>query len=93
MLLALWAFSRSSERFHNWLYTHRIFGPPLQQWQRYRVIPVKAKLLSVSMMVISLIYLFVFTGVNIWIKLLTLLVMAYGACFILTKPSHKPMVD
>ena len=93
MLLALWAFSRSSERFHQWLYHHRVFGPPLQQWHQYRVIPFKAKLLSVSMMVASLIYLFVFTAVNLWIKVFTLLVMAYGAYFILSKPSHKPTVD
>ena len=25
-LLALWAFSNSSQRFHNWLYTHPRFG-------------------------------------------------------------------
>jgi uncharacterized membrane protein YbaN (DUF454 family) len=31
MLVALWAFSRSSRRFHDWLYHHRIFGPPLQR--------------------------------------------------------------
>lgn len=90
MLLALWAFSRSSERFHNWLYTHRFFGPPLQQWHQHRVIPRRAKLLSVSMMIASLVYLLLFTSVNVWIKAFTVLVMAYGAWFILTKPSHKP---
>ena len=39
MLLALWCFARSSNRFHDWLYTHRVFGPPLQQYRRHRVIP------------------------------------------------------
>jgi uncharacterized membrane protein YbaN (DUF454 family) len=93
MLLALWAFSRSSERFHNWLYNHRVFGPPLQQWHEHRVIPAKAKLLSVSMMTASLVYLFVFTEVAMWLKLITLLIMVYGAWFILSKPSHKPTTD
>ena len=35
MLLALWAFARSSQRFHDWLYYHRVFGPPLQRWHRH----------------------------------------------------------
>ena len=26
MIVALWAFSQSSERFRNWLYNHRVFG-------------------------------------------------------------------
>ena len=27
LLIALWAFSKSSKRFHNWLYTHEVYGP------------------------------------------------------------------
>jgi len=88
MLLALWAFSRSSKRFHNWLYTHRIFGPPLNQWHQHRVIPVKAKLLSVFSMVASFTYLAFFTESSVPVKVVVALVMLYGAVFILTKPSR-----
>lgn len=56
MIGALWAFSRSSERFHSWLYHHRVFGPPLQRWQRDRVIPPGVKLLAFSCMGASLLY-------------------------------------
>jgi hypothetical protein len=38
MLVALWAFARSSRRFHDWLYSHRVFGPPLRRWHEERVI-------------------------------------------------------
>jgi uncharacterized membrane protein YbaN (DUF454 family) len=47
MILALWAFARSSPRLHNWLLTHRRFGPPLQAWERHGAIPPLAKLLAV----------------------------------------------
>ncbi len=93
MLLALWAFSRSSDRFHDWLYHHRVFGPPLQQWHRYRVIPPRAKVLAIVMMVTSLVYLLAFTATSTWLKWLVALVMLYGAWFILTKPSHKPTTE
>lgn len=90
MLLALWAFSKSSQRFHDWLYSHRVFGPPLHQWRTHRVIPGKAKLLAVTTMTVSLGYLVFFTGISIWLKVLTALVMLYGAAFILSKPSRAP---
>lgn len=90
MLLALWAFAKSSKRFHDWLYTHRIFGPPLQQWRDHRVISRKAKLLSVGTMIISLAYLALFTELDLWLKILVALVMVYGASYIITKPSSLP---
>ena len=90
MLLALWAFSKSSQRFHDWLYAHPTFGPPLQQWRNYRVIPLKAKLLAVTMMALSLTYLYFFTTINDWVLILIALIMLYGAVFILSKPSRVP---
>jgi uncharacterized membrane protein YbaN (DUF454 family) len=90
MLLALWAFSKSSQRFHDWLYAHRLFGPPLQQWRSHRVIPRKAKLLAVVTMAVSFVYLAFFTELTGWLKALIGLVMLYGAAFILSKPSQVP---
>jgi uncharacterized membrane protein YbaN (DUF454 family) len=53
LLMALWAFSRSSVRFHRWLYDHPRFGRPLRDWHAHRVIPNRAKILAVGMMTIS----------------------------------------
>ena len=87
MLLALWAFSKSSDRFHCWLYSHKFFGPPLQKWHQYRVIPLAAKIMSVSMMSISFVYLLVFEKMQVSILIVIALVMLYGMWFVLTKPS------
>lgn len=38
LLLAAFAFARGSQRAHQWLTTHPHFGPPIEQWQRYRAI-------------------------------------------------------
>jgi uncharacterized membrane protein YbaN (DUF454 family) len=56
MLLALWAFSNSSQRFHDWLYHHRVFGPPLQRWRRERVIPWWTKAIALGSMAASTLY-------------------------------------
>ncbi len=90
MLLALWAFARSSERFHNWLYHHPVLGPPLQQWHQYRVIPLVAKILSVSFMSISVISITLFSPVDNWIKWLIGVSMLLVAIFILSMPSRPP---
>jgi uncharacterized membrane protein YbaN (DUF454 family) len=90
MLLALWCFSRSSERFHHWLYTHKIFGPPLQQWNEHQVIPLSAKLVAAFFMTASLVYVFVFSTTPIWVKVVMTSTMAIGFWFILTKPSAPP---
>lgn len=90
MLLALWSFSRSSPRFHSWLYNHKFFGPPLQQWHEHHVIPPIAKLFALFFMTTALLYLYLFSAVALWIKLLASVIVAYGAWFILGKPSYPP---
>jgi len=90
MLLALWAFSRSSPRFHHWLYTHKLFGPPLQQWDKYRVIPLTAKLVALPVMAFSLYYLFAFSSVHQGVKIAACGLILFGVFFILSKPSKPP---
>ena len=91
MLLALWAFSKSSQRFHAWLYQHRFFGPPLQQWDKYRVIPLAAKVVAISVMIASLYYLLIYSPMHYALKIVIALLFLYGAVFILSKPSRPPL--
>ena len=90
MLLALWAFARGSERFHTWLYNHRIFGPTLQKWERHRVIPLHAKVLSMTAMLGSLAYMIWVSEVSDAAILAAAILMAVAACYILPKPSRVP---
>lgn len=92
LLVALWAFSRSSQRFHDWLYTHPLFGPPLQQWQDHRVIPTKAKVLAVMTMTVSLSYMIFISDVSTWVTVVTALIMVSAAAYILSQPSQAPEV-
>ena len=87
LLLALWAFSRSSGRLHHWLYNHRRFGPALQRWHRHRIIPLHAKLFIVLTMLASLLYLVRFSAVPALFTLGVALVMLSVASYLLTRPS------
>lgn len=93
MILALWCFSRSSDRFHNWLYTHKLFGPPLQQWEEYGVIPRVAKYVAVLFMSASLVYLYGFLITPVWVKAVMSATIAFGFWFILSKPSFPPETE
>src|SRR5690606_41134853 len=39
LLVAAWAFARSSPRLDAWLHAHPRLGPPLAAWQARRAIP------------------------------------------------------
>jgi uncharacterized membrane protein YbaN (DUF454 family) len=87
LLLALWAFSRSSHRFNSWLYNHPRLGPLLRDWHAERVIPVRAKCLALGLMAISLSVAFVVLGG--WIlPVVIATVLGAVATFIVTRPSR-----
>jgi uncharacterized membrane protein YbaN (DUF454 family) len=89
MLVALWAFSRSSRRFHDWLYHHRIFGPPLQRWRRERVIPRWTKAVALASMAASMAYVTLFVRPP-WYGLLAMaVVVAAGAGYISRLPTRS----
>lgn len=90
MILALGAFSKGSERLQHWLYHHRIFGPPLQRWEEHRVIPTKAKMMSLGAMTASFAYLAFVAGTSTPILVATGSIMLIGAAYILTKPGTPP---
>lgn len=90
-LIALWAFSRCSERFHRWLYNHPRFGAALRDWHRHRVIPIKAKALALAFMATSLTIL-IFVVAEGWILPAVVGVILAGvAGFIVSRPSRAPI--
>lgn len=89
-LLALWAFSRSSQRFHDWLYHHRVFGPGLQRWRRHRVIPRWTKALALGSMAATLLYVGLWRRPPWWALAAMAAVMAVGVAFITRFPSRPP---
>lgn len=89
LLVALWAFSKSSARLERWLLEHPRFGPRLVAWRTDRVIPLPVKLTAWGSMIASLTIMTV-TGVPLGGLVGAGSVMAIGAIYIATKPSRPP---
>lgn len=87
LLVALWAFSRSSRRFHHWLYTHPRFGPRLQEWHEHGTVPVKVKVSAISAMLVSLALMIFVARVKWHVLAASGVLMLIGATYVLSRPS------
>ncbi len=86
MILALWAFSNGSERFHQWLYNHPRFGPPLQDWEERGVIPLKGKVTAVAVMSLSALYLVFLSEAPVWAIAAAITCMVCVAIYVVSRP-------
>ena len=90
LLIAVWAFSRSSERLHVWLFDHPRFGRPIRDWHQHRVIPRKAKVLAVTMMAGSFITVLVSNSGTALLPVVVGGVLFPTALWIATRRSSPP---
>lgn len=85
LLVAAFAFGRSSPRLRLWIEDHSVFGPPIRDWEDRGAIARRAKILAVSMMGLVLLISLVL-GLPFWALALQALCMGGAALFILTRP-------
>ena len=86
LIIALWAFTKSSKKLRIWLLNHKKFGPFLRDWQEHRVVPVRAKVLMVILQTCVVIMVhYTFNNLFITIGLLVILVLV--AWYVLSLPS------
>jgi len=85
LLLAAFAFARSSPRLHQWLLNHRHFGRLILDWQQHGSINrrVKRTALAVMAVMLGLTWL---SGAANWILAIQGAVLASVATFLLTRP-------
>lgn len=86
VLLAAFAFARSSDRWHAWLLRHRTFGPLIENWRRYGAIDRRAKIVGVLSM-ISVLVLSLAMNIPPLVLGIQGLALAASATFVLSRPS------
>ncbi len=90
LIMAAWAFARSSKRYYNRLYGHKRFGPVLRDWHAHRVIPPKAKVTAATMMALSMFVVLVTLPSNWIVPSVIAAVLVPVAADILTRNSVAP---
>ncbi|MFT3754290.1 MAG: YbaN family protein [Paludibacter sp.] len=71
ILLAAALFAKSSEKMHQWLHNHRIFGEILRDFNENKTIPLYAKVISISTMWISILFsIFTIASGKIWLQII-----------------------
>ncbi|MFM8746464.1 MAG: YbaN family protein [Aestuariivirga sp.] len=89
LLVALWAFSKSSPELAERIRQHRLAGPYVRDWEEDGVIPPGAKILAVTMMAAMLGYLHFGSGAPGWVVIAAGLVVAAVAVYILSRPNSR----
>lgn len=85
LLIALWAFGRSSERLREKLLADPVFGPDIRRWQERGAIRRSAKLLSVTAMAGS-VAISLALGVPARAVIIQAIILSAVAVFIITRP-------
>ena len=85
LLIAAFAFARSSTRLNNWLREHRSFGPLIDNWHRDGSIDRKVKRTAIIVILMTPVISWLF-GTPLWIIVCQIVVLSAAAVFILTRP-------
>jgi uncharacterized protein len=86
LLVAVWAFGRSSPELAERLRRHPRFGPTLRDWQDRRAVPRRAKVVAVISMAASF-ALLAWSGTPAWALAVTGAILLIVATWLVTRPS------
>jgi uncharacterized membrane protein YbaN (DUF454 family) len=89
LIIALWAFTKSSEKLRHWLLHHKRFGPILNNWQKHKVVPRRAKILMVILMS-SAVVLFHYSLQNLYLTIGLVIILVSVAIYVISLPSETP---
>ena len=89
LIIALWAFTKSSEKLRHWLLNHKRFGPILHHWPEHKVVPRCANILLVILMTLAVI-LFYYSLQSLIFTIGLIIILVLVAIYVLSLPSKVP---
>lgn len=87
VILAAWAYARSSPRLSAWLHRHPRFGQALCDWRDHRAIAPRAKALAIASMAVSYAITVSLTA-SVLVPIILLVIMGSVGAFLVTRPSR-----
>lgn len=91
LLLAAALFFRSSPRLYAWLLGHRTFGPYIRNFREHKAIPLHTKIVSVSLVWLTLLYCAFGMGFPVWLSVFLLLLATVISWHILSYKTLKKL--
>ena len=88
LLVALWAFGKSSPRLQNWLYNHPRYGPTLRDWFEHGAISTRVKIIACVAMASSIPVVYHVSQSPTAVAIHGTIIVA-TAIFILSRPSKS----
>ena len=76
LLLTATLYFRGSPRLYQWLLNHKCLGPYIRSFRENKAIPLRAKIISISLMWITMLYCVFFIIPYIWVKVILLIIAA-----------------
>lgn len=89
LLLAAYLFARSSTRLYNWLLSHRLLGPYIRDYLTHRIIPMRIKVLSISLLWASILSCVFFVTPALVADIVLISIAAGVSAYILSFRSKK----
>ncbi len=89
LLLAAYFYSRTNHELHQWLYNHKMFGPPLRDWDENKVIGLKAKIVATTAIALVLFWRIPRLEIHSLMKGVIVVILTGVLLFIWTRPSRR----
>ena len=90
LLLSAALYVRSSDKLYQWLIHQKYLGTYIRNFREHKAIPLRAKIISVSMVWITLTYCAITVSESIWMKALFIILATCISWHILSYKTLKP---
>jgi len=93
LIIAAAFFARSSERLYNKLLAHKQFGSLIRNYRERRGMPLRAKIISITMLVTAISYSVFFVAESMWLKIILAMICIGVASYILSLATVNPITE
>lgn len=93
LLLTAACYANSSVRFYNWLMNQRHLGPYIRNWRIHGTIPLRAKIVAITLLVVTMGTSIVFFIPLLPVKILIGVIGAVVVIYLLRMPTTKAGTD
>jgi uncharacterized membrane protein YbaN (DUF454 family) len=90
LLVAAWCYARSSERYYKWLINNKWFGKYIKNYREGKGIPLRAKIISISLLWLTISLSIIFIVLNLYIRIIMIITAVLVSIYIASiKPKLK----